>query len=347
MECKKAASRCNFAAVIYLIVASIAIEILVIVIGFVMSALGFNFSEILKNDLYYNIILWSLQVLGMYIISYPVFHALTKHLPRRDLSEKTRLGFGEFIKVLIAMEGLMMIGSMAAGTVEDLINEFLGITVEDTTSELIGSTNIWIVVLVVVVIGPIFEELIFRKAFVDSIGKYNSRLAIFISGASFALFHGNITQAIYTFAVGLMLAWVYTKTKNILYPIILHMLLNFFGTVPSLLVMESYDRISGMTDEELATSTDPTVMMDLMKVNAVSLMTLGFMFVGGIILLIMIFSGDFKLDRSDEVKMPFIWKLRTLIFNRGTLVFIIFSIITILVNLFLPVINQYLEGMGI
>ncbi len=347
-ECKKAVSRCNFAAFIYLLVAGIAIEILytAVIIG-----LGIAFGErtdaILADPFWSNVILWSLQILCMYIISYPIFRSLIKHLPKRDISEKESLGFGGFIKVFLATQALMLIGSIVANSVTDLINEKLGIVVEDSTAELISGTPIWIVILVVVVIGPIFEELVFRKGFIDAIGNYNSRIAIFISAASFALFHGNITQAIYTFGAGLMLAWVYTKTKNIIYPIVLHMLINFFGSVPTLLIADSYDRVMALPEDTLMGEiTDPQLLADLMKVNAVGYMQYGFMIVGGIFLLSMIFGGFFKLNREGEVKIPFFRKFGVLIFNSGTIVFLIYSIANIIIYIFLPVINQYLENLG-
>lgn len=348
-ECRKAVSRCNFAALIYLLVAGIAANVLAVGIGIVLGLVfGEGADAILANPFWNSIITWSLQILCMYVITYPIFRSLIKHLPKRDISEKDNLSFGGFIKMFFATQCLMLVGSLVATFVTDLINEKLGIVVEDTTSELIQGTPLWIVILVVVVIGPIFEELIFRKGFIDAIGNYNSRIAIFVSAASFALFHGNITQAIYTFGAGLMLAWVYTKTKNIIYPIVLHMLINFFGSVPSLLIADSYDRLMALPEDTLMGEiTDPQLMADLMKVNAVGYMQYGFMIVGGILLLSMIFGGFFKLNREGEVKIPFFSKLGILIFNGGTIVFLIYSIVSIILNIFLPVLLQYIESMGV
>ena len=348
-ECKKAVSRCNFSAFIYILVAGIAANVLAIGIGIVLGVVfGEGATAILEDPFWNTVITWSLQILCMYVITYPIFHSLIKHLSKRDISEKESLGFGGFIKVFFATQALMLVGSIVATTVSDFLNAKLGIVVEDTTSELISETPLWIVILVVVVIGPIFEELIFRKGFIDTIGNYNSRIAIFVSAASFALFHGNLTQAIYTFGAGLMLAWVYTKTKNIIVPILLHMLINFFGSVPSLLIMDSYDRILAVPEEQWESMmSDAGFMLDYTKVMAVSFMQYGFMIVGGIFLLSMIFGGFFKLNREGEVKIPFFRKLGVLIFNGGTIVFVLYSLINIVATLFLPLILQYIEGMGV
>ncbi len=347
-NCTKTVSRCNFSVTIYLIVCGIAVSIISGAISYALLAfLGEEgYVSVLQNPLYYNIINWSLQVICMYIIGYPVFHSLTKHLPRRDKSDKEKLGFFNFIGIFLMLEGVMLIGSIIANNVTDLINRLLNIEVKDTTGEFIGQTPIGIVILVVVIIGPIFEELIFRKIYIDAIGKYSTKTAILVSAASFALFHGNITQIIYTFGVGLILGWVYAKTKNIVYPIILHMLLNFFGTVPSLLVEDSINRIFSIPEAEWASAmSDPSFWVDYLKVMAVSLMQYGFIFIGGIILLIMIFGKKFKLDTSDEVKFGFFRKLRIYVFNGGTLLFFIYTVITVLLSLFLPVIEQALESL--
>ena len=343
-ECKMATSRCHVGLVVYLLAVSLVASAASFFLGIFGSFNPDAYMSILSNPLYSSILIWGLQVLSMYIIGYPIFHLMTRYIPRRDISEKERLGFFELLKLAIASQGIMLIGSIVAGIVTDFINAKLGIVVENSTSELIGSTNVLIVILVVVIIGPIFEELIFRKVFVDIIGKYNIRLAVFISAASFALFHGNITQVIYTFAVGLIFGWVYAKTKNIFYTIFLHMFINFFGSVPSLFIMDSYNRLQGMTEEELEAVTDPTILMDLAKVSAYSFMTYFFIFVGGLLLLSMILKGYFKLPRDGEVKIPFFRKLGILFFNRGTIIFVVYSILSIISNLFMPLIEQYLEN---
>lgn len=343
-ECKKAVSRCHVGLVVYLIAASLIASAISFTLGIFGSSNPEAYEAIISNPLYYSIIIWSLQILAMYVLGYPVFHLMTRYIPRRDISEKEKLGFGQFLKITIATVGVIFIGSMVAGVVEDFINAKLGIVVEDTLSDILTGTNMWISILVVVIIGPIFEELIFRKVFIDTIGKYNIRLAVFISGVSFALFHGNITQVIYTLAVGLILGWVYAKTKNIFHTILIHSLVNFFGSVPSLLIMDSFNRIQNMTEEELAAATDPTIMMDIFKVSAYSLMTYGFIFIGGYLFLRMLLTGYFKLPKDGEVKIPFFKKLGILFFNKGTIIFVIYSAITILGNLFMPLLEKYLES---
>ena len=345
-DCKKAASKCNFGVLVYLLVTTVVALVFSFGLQFINAFISPGLIDtILTTPLGYNLYVGLSQVIIMYVIGYPVFHVMTKHLERRDTSVKENLKFFEFIKIVIGIVGVMFIGSLVSGFVTDSINAQLGIVVEDTTSEVVQSLSIWTVILIFVIIGPIFEELIFRKVFIDTIGKYNIRLAIFISGASFALFHGNITQAIYTFAGGLILAWVYAKTKNFIYPVLLHMSLNFFGTVPSLIASDSYDRLMQMTDEEIAMSTDPQVLQDIMILNGYNILIYGFIGIGGLIVLSMLLGGGFKLKKDEnEVKIPFFKKLGVLLFNAGTFFFVVYSIIVIVFAIFEPVIMQMLEN---
>jgi membrane protease YdiL (CAAX protease family) len=342
VDCKRATSRLHFSVLVYILVTSLAVSLASFGLGIFSIIAPGIYATIMSTPLYQSILSWTLQVLCMYVIGYPVFYFMTRHLEKRDLSGGEKLSFLNFIMLALASTGTMFIGSIIATNVSDIITGVLGIPAENTTSDFISDTNIWIVILVVVIIGPIFEELIFRKAFVDVIGKHNIGLAIFISGASFALFHGNIHQTIYTFVGGLLFAWTYAKTKKIIYPILLHMFINFVGTVPSILVADSVDRVLGMTDEELMAATDPQILADIMKVNAYVYMEIGIMVVGAIILIYMLCTGFFKLDRSGETKIPFFKKLGILIFNLGAIVFVAYSIISIILMLFMPLIEQYL-----
>ena len=342
--CKKATSKCNMAVLIYLLVTTFSA--LVLTFALLFAELGIpGLSEFLTTPLGSNLYAGLFQVIVMYVIGFPVFYLMTRHLERRDTSVKENLKFFEFIKLVIGIVGVMFIGSLVSGFVTDIINARLGIEVEDTVSDLVNELNIWTVIIVFVIIGPIFEELIFRKIFIDTIGKYNIRLAIFISAASFSLFHGNITQAIYTFGGGLILSWVYAKTKNFIYPVLLHISLNFFGSVPSLIASDSYDRLIQMTDEEIAMSTDPQVLQDLMILNGYNILIYGFIFFGGLIVLSMLLGGGFKLKKDEnEVKIPFFKKLGILFFNWGTFLFFIYSVIVIVFAIIEPVLTKMIES---
>lgn len=80
--------------------------------------------------------------------------------------------------------------------------------------------------IVVCLIGPVFEEMLYRGLIYRNLSRFNQGFAIVFSALLFGLAHGNLGQAVPTFGVGLVLAYVYAKTNSIWVPIILHILNN-------------------------------------------------------------------------------------------------------------------------
>ncbi|MCV3742737.1 CPBP family intramembrane metalloprotease [Lentilactobacillus hilgardii] len=88
-------------------------------------------------------------------------------------------------------------------------------------------------VLMVVIVSPILEELIFRGLFINLIFKDNLFwLPIIASAAVFALFHetANIPQYLIYFVMGMILGFAYMKTGRLLTSILLHMANNVYVT---------------------------------------------------------------------------------------------------------------------
>jgi membrane protease YdiL (CAAX protease family) len=78
-----------------------------------------------------------------------------------------------------------------------------------------------------VIIAPIAEEIVFRgylyKAFRD---RFRPSYAIVLSAALFSAIHLELLAAVPLFVIGVVLAYVYEKTGNLMAPITLHVLNN-------------------------------------------------------------------------------------------------------------------------
>lgn len=74
----------------------------------------------------------------------------------------------------------------------------------------------------VVILAPIFEELIFRGMILNALTKYNKMFAIIVTSLLFGLLHLNITQAIPAFFMSLVLCYMYVQTDSILVTILAH-----------------------------------------------------------------------------------------------------------------------------
>lgn len=82
-------------------------------------------------------------------------------------------------------------------------------------------------VLLLAVLPAICEELIFRGIIFSGMKEMGEVSAVFFSSFLFALFHGNASQTVYQFVLGIVLCYVFVITKNLLCSMILHFTNNF------------------------------------------------------------------------------------------------------------------------
>jgi len=76
------------------------------------------------------------------------------------------------------------------------------------------------------ILGPILEELLFRKHLLSKLLEFNSKkVAILLSALLFSFFHHGISF-VYAFFMGLLLGVIYEKFKNIKVTILIHMVAN-------------------------------------------------------------------------------------------------------------------------
>lgn len=188
-----------------------------------------------------------LNTVAMYVIALPVFYFIVRGM-RSAVRAKEKMKLSEFFKIFLVAEAFMTVGNLIGTYLNLFIGAFIGKTPENSTSDMILESNMWLVILIAVIIGPIVEELIFRKLLMDKLGMYGDRLAIFVSAVSFGIFHGNLYQFFYAAMLGFVLAYLYSKTSNVWYPIAIHMTVNFLGSVIPMLLMDKMTRY-----EELST----------------------------------------------------------------------------------------------
>lgn len=88
-------------------------------------------------------------------------------------------------------------------------------------------------VLNIVVLGPLVEELIFRKGMLDILrkGNYFPIWTIVISSVTFGVIHGNPAQIPGAFLFGLLLGWIYWRTNSVWIVWLLHALNNLIGVL--------------------------------------------------------------------------------------------------------------------
>ena len=89
--------------------------------------------------------------------------------------------------------------------------------------------DIW-TFLTVGITGPILEEVLFRGIILDGfLNRYKPGKAIFWSALLFGLFHMNPWQFIPAFLIGLLLGYIYLKTRSLIPVIFIHIINNSFS----------------------------------------------------------------------------------------------------------------------
>ncbi|NKF08317.1 CPBP family intramembrane metalloprotease [Clostridium gasigenes] len=116
-----------------------------------------------------------------------------------------------------------------------ILNEILEILESSVPSESLKELNelinnsSWILLFVeIVIIAPVFEEIIFRGIILNGmLKKYSPKKAIIVSSLIFGLIHGNLPQGLNAFVLGLVIATVYYYTRSLYISMFMHAANNF------------------------------------------------------------------------------------------------------------------------
>lgn len=146
-------------------------------------------------------------------------------------AEMTKVTISGFLKLLCASIAIMFVGSVIGNSLSELIGIIFNTEMKNDVSELVSSTGTLEVVVFVVILGPVVEELIFRKLLIDRLSRYGTLFAVTISSVAFGVFHGNFYQFFYAAGIGMILGYMYCIFSKVRYSILLHMIINLLGSV--------------------------------------------------------------------------------------------------------------------
>lgn len=165
-------------------------------------------------------------------------------------------------KFNIVFTGIAIIG--LAQLLLPYIYEWLGINYDalDKMNMVPGNgflSNI-IFFIVLAVLPAIFEELLCRKYILNSAKKYGNTFAIIFSALIFAVIHMNLSQAIFAFIIGIVLAVIAIKTNSIKISILLHFLNNSYAVLLTI-----------FAENKIATNLINTIVLAVMAFSVVIL----------------------------------------------------------------------------
>ena len=243
---------------------------------------------------------------------------------------------GLFFKLLLMCLPMMWAGSVFGSMLSMVLSNG---EATDRVADLAMQTNIWNVVFLVI-LGPIFEEWMFRKQLIDHTRKYGEKTAILLSGLAFGLFHMNLFQFFYAFLLGVMFGYIYMRTSKLRYSTAMHMIINFNGGVlaPWILTRVDLDQLDKVS--QAAENGNVAAMEQWASQNATGLAIMlvyfllyGAVILAGFVLLIRNFrKAEFYIAPEE---LPRGTGARTVYGNVGMITFIVLTVLLTAISLFL------------
>lgn len=266
-------------------------------------------------------IFWLLTTLPLYAVGIPVGLAVMLPKPKAECSYE-KMTFGRFICLMLIAWAMMYAGALVGNIINSIFTAATGVEVGDEVAELALSTSILPKLLFMVVIGPIMEELVFRKALIDRMRIYGEKTAVVVSALLFGLFHGNLAQLFYAFTQGLLFGYVYLRTGKLRYSAMLHVFINFMGSVASTLVVNNVDTDAVLSAME--EGADPELLVQLvpqMAIAAIYNLVVIAMLVAGVVLFF-VKKRDVHFERA-PLQLPYGTLGKTVFRNFGMILLLV------------------------
>ncbi|MHB8127926.1 MAG: CPBP family intramembrane glutamic endopeptidase [Mobilitalea sp.] len=216
-------SRAGFALFIMAIVVLLtqfSIEILVRIIK----------PEIAEST-WYAMVVTAISIVG---VGLPVYSLMMKRIPNSTKGEVVKMKFSHFIVLFFICTAVMYITNFFSVFLTMIIALLKGediMSLVNPLQEVLAGSNFIITLIYASLVAPIVEELIFRKLLLDKLRRFGDVPAILMTGFAFGLFHMNLSQFFYATALGFIFAYITIKTNTVRYSIILHIMINFIGTI--------------------------------------------------------------------------------------------------------------------
>lgn len=181
---------------------------------------------------------------SMFLLVYPVMYLVQKFIPdgpNKNPIPQSSIGIKEILLLVPILIAIMQVINLSGMGITNLISSLIGkkLNANPLADAIMDSASIALFINMTI-LAPIFEELVFRKLLYKKLQQYGNKVYILFSAFIFGLVHLNFFQSLYAFLIGLILALVYIYTGKIIYPIILHFLMNFLGGGLTTLLMSNF-----------------------------------------------------------------------------------------------------------
>lgn len=157
-----------------------------------------------------------------------------------------------FIILVVVTQCVQVVYGLIIMMIDNLMPE--GLSLQDNYSSTMETLFTPVGLVYVVLIGPIFEELIFRGAIMGTLRRFGDNFAILFSSLLFGFYHMLIMQIPFAFVLGLLLGYVAARW-SLRASIALHMVVNGLSALLSVSGSENLQSIASFAMVACAIAT--------------------------------------------------------------------------------------------
>lgn len=177
--------------------------------------------------------------LGLYGIGLPLAFLVVRRMPRCAPPVRDKGGFALALRTLVMGFCVMYLANFLTLALMQLVSWLKGAAVANPLQTAAAAGNPLLNVLMLCLVPAVAEELVFRAGLHRLTAGLGARVYVAVSAVCFALFHGNLYQIFYAFALGVLLAYLYLRTGKIALCMAVHFCINLVGTVAAMYLAAS------------------------------------------------------------------------------------------------------------
>ena len=148
-----------------------------------------------------------------------------------------------FVVLVLATQAIQLVYGLIVMLIDKLLPE--GMSLMENYGDAMEGLSTPTGIVYIVLIGPIFEELIFRGAVMGSLRRYGDNFAILISSLFFGFYHMVLLQIPFGFLMGLLLGYAAARW-SLRTSIILHIIVNGLSVLLNETGNEDYATVGGV-----------------------------------------------------------------------------------------------------
>ena len=177
---------------------------------------------------------------------------LFSHLNRKEKTENSALSTPQLSPKLAPYIIMATVAiAISCAYVNSWLGTAFGITGNlESANTFISPLDFVLLIFTTAIVPAISEEFLFRKTLIPALRPYGEGFAIFSSAIFFGLMHQNILQIFYTTMAGVLLGYIYVKTRSYLCVFLIHFVNNFVSILQKVFVSnldEAYSTIAIIT----------------------------------------------------------------------------------------------------